>query len=281
MRTRRRGSRRMSMRKRRERMRTIRRRVLMILGITVLGVLAMAQDLRTCLADLILRGTKAIQTAAVGRDVQTEITLEEMNVYALQLGAYDNGEHAQSEMSRLQNENVLCVVWQREQMRLVCDAAKTKNALSAGTAKGQDAWVIADSCPEVVLRVSTDAAGMEDVRMLLTLPDVLFSALCAGEESVSGITARTKPVAQSARIAYPDNTLYTQLAQSLINWCTLMDNAVQTFGEATAMPYARVTMCTLCYELRQALIADAAQSAASTASAQRTPSTAADVMPPA
>ena len=50
-------------------------------------------------------------------------------------------------------------------------------------------------------------------------------------------------------------------------------------NEADARSYAAITICMLCRELRLALEGQA--SAASTASAQRTPSTAADVMPPA
>ncbi|MBR2941938.1 MAG: hypothetical protein IKB82_00940 [Clostridia bacterium] len=279
MRLRRRRNARMSTRKRQEAVRTIRRRVLFGLGIAALGLMAMTADVRSYLADAVLRSMGAVQTAAW--DQHAEVTLEEKDVYALQLGAFDNGQRAQDELNRLQGERVPCVLWQRAQMRLVCDAAWSKAVLSAAAAGDRDVWVIADTWPQVVLRITADAAGIEQVCTLLHLPDALFDSLCAHQESISAIAARAKQAAQPALTAYPDNALYTQLAQSLVNWCALMENAVQAFGEEAARPYARVTMCTLCYELRQALISYAAQSAASTASAQRTPSTAADVMPPA
>ena len=82
------------------------------------------------------------------------------------------------------------------------------------------------------------------------------------------------------RSAHPESALYTQLAQSLVNWCTLMEQTRQETDEAAARRYAAVTICTLCRELR-IVIANQPASAQSTASAQRMPSTAAEVMPPA
>ena len=54
-----------------------------------------------------------------------------------------------------------------------------------------------------------------------------------------------------------------------------MEKTLAQTDEAEARSYGAVSMCMLCRELRQAL------SASNTVSAQRTPSTAADVMPPA
>ena len=115
------------------------------------------------------------------------------------------------------------------------------------------------------------------MRTLLLLPDELLSAL-SGEEVLTGLLERTRSQAVAALHAHPEHELYTQLAQSLCNWCALIEGTLETQGEAAARSYARVTVCTLCYELRRTLIA---QSEESTASAQRTPSTAAEVMPPA
>jgi len=244
-------------------------------GVLLLAGMAMAPQLRESFMDAVYRAMGAVQAMALPIAAQTQITLPKKTVYALQLGAYDSGERAQNELIRLSGEGTLCVIWQREQMRLVCDAAGSKGKLASGAAQGNDAWVIREELPEVVLRVSADAPSMDAVRSLLTLPDALFERLCAEPEALEAIVAQAREEALLAQHAHPDNALYTQLAQSLVNWCNLMDSAREGHGDAPAASYARVTMCTLCYELRQALIAE------STASAQRTPSTAADVIPPA
>lgn len=262
-------------------MRTLRRRVLIAAGIVLLAGLAMPQELRTTLMDAARRGLHAVQVFALPQGAQAEITLPEMNVYALQLGAYDSGERAQDELTRLGGEGTLCVIWQREQMRLVCDAAQRKGSLAAEAAQGHDAWVIEEKMPEVVLRVNADTAALEAVRELITLPDLLFAKLCTGGEELQQLTQQTREKASRALSEHPDHLLYAQLAQSLSNWCALIEEMQRAYGEARALCYARVTICTLSYELRQVLIEAGVQSAASTASAQRTPSTAADVMPPA
>lgn len=256
-------------------MRLIRRRAMIAGGVLLLAAMAMAQPLREGIADIAARGMDAVQTLAWSYAAQAQITLPERTVYALQLGAYDNGEHAQREMVRLCGGGTLCVIWQRAQMRLVCDAAESRERLNMDAAQGADAWVIRDELPKVVLRIDADAGAIDAVRDLLTLPDTLFAALGAQEEEFAALVASAREAAQKAQGAHPENALYTQLAQSLVNWCNLMDSTVSSHGEAVARSYARVTMYTLCCELRQALIAE------STASAQRTPSTAADVMPPA
>ena len=256
-------------------MRNVRRRAMIAGGVLLLAAMAMAQPLRERISDIAARGMDAIQTMASPARAQADITLPERTVYALQLGAYDSGKHAQDELVRLCDAGTLCVIWQREQMRLVCDAALSKGKLSSAAAQGRDAWAIRDTLPEVMLRAQGHAGAMDAVRDLLTLPDTLFAALCSQEEEFAALVASARETAKKAQNAHPENALYTQLAQSLVNWCNLMDSTVSSHGEAVARSYARVTMCTLCYELRQALIAE------STASAQRTPSTAADVMPPA
>ena len=245
--------------------------------VLLLASLAMAPQLKERIADAAYRAASAVETLASGAG-QTQITLEEKTVYALQLGAYDNGEHAQRELRRLMDEGVLSVIWQREQMRLVSDAAGNKRTLSLEAAKGNDVWTIRDTLPEVVLRVSADAKALSNARDLLTLPDRVFEQLCTEPDRIGENLALVREAASRALTAHPDNALYTELAQSLVNWCQLMDDARETYGDQFAVSYGRVTMYTLCYELRRELLA---QSEASTASAQRTPSTAAEVMPPA
>ena len=224
-----------------------------------------------------MRSGVAAVSAALPRSSEAQLTLPELRVYALQLGVYDSGERAQAEMQRLTEGGVPCVIWQREQMRIVCDAALSRDALDVRTVQAIEAYAIAETLPEVVLRVEADSAALEGVRTLLLLPDELLGAL-AGDEPLTALLERTRAQAEAALAAHPEHVLYTQLAQSLCNWCALIEGTRSVQGETVARGYARATVCTLCYELRRTLIA---QSEESTVSAQRTPSTAAEVMPPA
>lgn len=219
--------------------------------------------------------------ASYRQSTQAQVSLPRMRVYALQLGAYDNGERAQRELERLYAAGTLCMLWQREQMRLVCDAATRKAALDASAARGNETWIVEEELDEVNLRIGADAQRIDAVRSLLLLPDAMLGQLCEEGAQLSDLCAKARTQAEAALDAHPDHLLYTQLAQSLINWCALMENTRATQGEAAAICYARVTLCTLCTELRRALLQEDAYSAPSTASAQRTPSTAAEVMPPA
>lgn len=206
---------------------------------------------------------------------QREITLPEMNVYALQLAVFDSGERAAAEAKRLQQAGVRCVIWQQERMRIVVDAALSREALHPDAAKGREAYVISDTIEGMTLRLQADAIGIEQAKELLQTPDGVLNSILTGKESMQDIVLRTRMLAGGAVGAHPENALYTQLAQSLVNWCDLMEKTLAQEDEKEARSYGAVTMCMLCRELRQAL------SALSTASAQRTPSTAADVMPPA
>ena len=206
---------------------------------------------------------------------QLDMKLEAYDVYALQLAVFDSGERAASELSRLQNLGIRCVIWQKTRMRIVADAAFSREKLNISTAKGQEAYVIREPLPEVSIRLSADASGVAQAKRLLESPDQILHALAQNDQPLEAIIAQTRELAESAKDTYPENALYTQLAQSLLNWSALMEKTVAEADEAEARSYGAVIMCTLCRELRQAL------SASSTASAQRTPSTAADVIPPA
>ena len=67
--------------------------------------------------------------------------------------------------------------------------------------------------------------------------------------TLSDILADVQTRARRAVSAHPENTLYTQLAQSLVNWCALMEET-----PTGTRPYARATMALLCRELRRALV---------------------------
>ena len=214
-------------------------------------------------------------TQAFSQSAQIEMTLPAYDVYALQLAVFDSGERAASELKRLQEQGVRCVIWQREKMRIIADAALSREALDMDAAKGREAYVISDALEEVSLRLSADAVGAAQARELLETPDRILRQLAQRETPVDAIVSQTKALAEAALDAHPENALYTQLAQSLLGWSSLMEKTIKDAGESETASYGAATMGLLCRELRQALIAS------STASAQRTPSTAADVMPPA
>ena len=281
MRTRRAVHSRTGRRRRKERIKRGLRRALITVGVIVLGFMAMAPPLRAYLSEMTAQSLRSIRVFAAGKAAQTEIELEERQVSALQLGVFDSGARAQSELDRLREEGVLCVIWQRDQMRLICDVEMARSALSTAAAQGRDAWIASETLPGVVMLVSADAKSLNAVRGMLTLPDALLTRLCAEDEALESLLAEAKAAAEAALDVYPEHLLYAQLAQSLSNWCALMEGMIQQHPMEIAQAYARATMYTLCYELRQALIAQNDQQLASTASAQRMPSAAAEVMPPA
>ena len=68
-------------------------------------------------------------------------------------------------------------------------------------------------------------------------------------EVLADVLADVRAQAQRGVSAHQENTLYTQLAQSLVNWCALIEKTPN--GDK---PYARATMALLCRELRRALV---------------------------
>ena len=237
-----------SERRRRRRAARMRRRFLTAAGVLLLGALAMAPGLREKLRSL----SWDVQAFSGGAQ-QAELTLPEREIYALQLAVFDSGERAASEARRLQAKGVRCIVWQREKMRIVSSVALSREALDLNTAKGEEAYVIRDTMEEVPLRLSCGAAEMAQVQTLLETPDSVLMRLLANDEALEGILADTAAIAGQAVGSQTENALYTQLAQSLVNWCALMEKTMTETDEKSARSYAAVTMCTLCRELRLAL----------------------------
>ena len=217
-------------------------------GVLLLGALAMAPGLKEKLRNL----SWDVQAFSSGAQ-QAELTLPEREIYALQLAVFDSGERAASEAKRLQAKGVRCIVWQREKMRIVSSVALSREALDMETAKGEEAYVIRDTMEAVPLRLSCGAAEMAQVQMLLETPDSVLIRLLTGEEPLSDILTDVASVVSQTVGSHPDNALYTQLAQSLANWCALMERTMEETDERSARSYAAVTMCTLCRELRLAL----------------------------
>ena len=217
-------------------------------GVLLLGALAMSPGLREKLRSL----SWDVPTFSAGAQ-QTELTLPEREIFALQLAVFDSGERAASEARRLQDKGVRCIVWQREKMRIVSSVALSRDALDLDTAGGEEGYVIRTTLEEVPLRLSCGAAEMHDVQALMETPDSVLTRLLTGEETLEEILAGVAGAAGCAAGSHPENTLYTQLAQSLVNWCALMEKTMQEADERSARSYAAVTMCTLCRELRLAL----------------------------
>lgn len=235
-------------RRRRQRAARMRRRCMIAAGVLLLGTLAMASGLKEKLRNL----SWDVQAFSSGAQ-QAELTLPEREIYALQLAVFDSGERAASEAKRLQAKGVRCIVWQREKMRIVSSVALSREALDMETAKGEEAYVIRDTMEAVPLRLSCGAAEMAQVQTLLETPDSVLIRLLTGEEPLSDILTDVASVVSQAAGSHPDNALYTQLAQSLANWCALMERTMKETDERSARSYAEVTMCTLCRELRLAL----------------------------
>ena len=250
----------------------LRKRLLIAMAIMgAIAALALSPQIQGELAGW----AKNIQTFSP-QSVQQEITLPEYDVYALQLAVFDSGERAASELERLQRLGVRCVIWQRERMRIVADTAFSRDALNVNAAKEQEAYVIRDTLKAVSLRLSADALSVAEAKVLFELPDkTLRSIIEDVQMPLDQIAEDVRAAAQQALPTHPENELYTQLAQSLVSWSALMKSALEESDEKEVRSYGAVSMCLICRQLRQAL------SALSTASAQRTPSTAADVMPPA
>lgn len=263
-------------RRRRRQQQLVRRRLAIAAIAAMLGAAAMSDGLREKLSESMEKGRYAAQVFAGEREACRELVLPGRKVYALQLGVFDSGERAASEAQRLEQSGVRCMIWQRDKMRIVSGVALSREELNTDSAKGHDVYVISDALEEVSIRITVGAQAIEEVCTLLQLPDQLLEQLMESNEAhLPALVQQTRGLAQAAQQAHPENALYTQLAQSLLNWCALMEQT----DAGSAVEYAKVTIYALCHELRAAIARQA--SAESTASAQRTPSTAAEVMPPA
>ncbi len=237
------AKRRLTSRQKRQRMKKIRNRVLLALAVLALASAAMAPDLRAYLTAKIRGG---VQAFADLRAQEVEVTLPERKLYALQLGVFDNGESAENERERLAALGIPCVVWQDAQMRLMADAATSRETLTGETA-GQARFIAEETLPRVDMRLSAGKSDAQEAAELLHLPDEALSRL-EGGETLETVLADVRAQAQRGVSAHPENMLYTQLAQSLVNWCALIEATPEG-----ARPYARATMALLCRELRRTL----------------------------
>ena len=242
-----------SQRRKQQRRQRAARRLTVVLIVVLLGFAAMSAGLRDKLGGMARRGMAAVQAFAAGENARAELTLPEREIYALQLAVFDSGERAASEAERLQQDGIRCMVWQREKMRVVSRVALDKAALDVSVPGGQKGYVISETLPRVAMRLTADARSVADAQALIMLPDALLLDLLAGDRELGAVVSDTRAQAQAALAAHPENVLYAQLAQSLVNWCGLIDAVQREDGAQDARSYAALTMCTLCRELRAAI----------------------------
>lgn len=217
------------------------------------------QNAAAGIADAVSDAFAAMRTGSFllrEKPVTVELTLPERSIFALQLGVFDDGERAALEAARLQDAGVRCVIWQGERMRIVSAAALSRDALDMRSAGGREAYVLRETLPAVTLKIGAGEQAAAQAEKLLMLPDSVFFRLVQNEETdVAQLLLETRQAAGQAMAAHPENALYTGLARSLNAWCDLMDNVVQAQPPGQARAYAALTMCTICRELRAALIA--------------------------
>lgn len=131
--------------------------------------------------------------------------------------------------------------------RFGSSTAATSRETLLGETAGQTSFVTEETLTRVDMRLSAGRSDGNDAARLLHLPDEALSRLESGE-ALADVLADVRAQAQRGVSAHPENTLYTQLAQSLVNWCALIEKTPN--GDK---PYARATMVLLCRELRRAL----------------------------
>lgn len=268
-------SQRQKRRRRRSRLQAGRRLVIASLAALV-GTAMLSPQMRTAFGSAWAACLPAVGVFAAPEAAQAEITLPAQRVYALQLGVFDSGDRAAAEAKRLAEAGVPCMVWQRDKMRIVSAVAQDRESLRGADTATAEGYVIEDETESVTVRITAQADRIERVRELLLLPDAALAQLLDRDGApLKEIVSHVREKADPARTAHPENGLYTRLAEGLMSWCEWAERA----GARAERSCAAAAMYALCRELRLSVSDQASE--ASTASAQRTPSTAAEVMPPA
>lgn len=230
----------------------------MIFAVVFLTMLGAALSVRSVRHEIVsmLRRTSAVQTFFAGKSSQAELTLEQHEIYALQLGVFTDGARALAEAERLKKQGIRCIIWQHDQMRIISAVALSRHALDTPGMGAEDGYIIREVLPAVSLRLEAESSALANVQNLLLMPDHILLELL-GEEGrkLQDILRDTRLSAEAAKTAHPENILYTQLSESLIAWSDLISGVMKEDGEQAARSYAAVTICTLCKELRTALMA--------------------------
>ena len=197
---------------------------------------------------------KRIWLADDEKTEQAVLTLPERELFALQLGVFDDGSRAAAQAARLESLGIQCMIWQREKLRIISSVALEKDRLDISGAKDQPGYVIGVKLEALNLRLEAGADALAAVQSLLAMPDgILMDLLEHPQKSLHEIVIQTRSAAEEALDAHPENRLYTQLAKSLQDWCDLMDDMLLKGHGEQVRSFAAVTICALCRELRTAL----------------------------
>lgn len=192
-------------------------------------------------------GIDWIQSYCLPRAESATLTLDEMTVYALQLGVFDSGTRASEEAKRLEEQGAPCVIWQREQMRLICAVAFSAEELSAEAAKGMETYVYRDVFPAVTVKLTANRGETEEIRALFALPDEVLNSLLTNRTiALDELCSHVREIALRQQNKHPEQPVHAQLVQSLLDWCELC-------GKNANHDYAAAAMSTLCRELRRTL----------------------------
>jgi len=223
-------------------------------GILLLCAAAAVFLAARCLDAECMQWLKPVWTEDGAKTKQTTLTLPEREIFALQLGVFDDSSRAAAEAQRLESLGIRCMIWQREKLRIISSVALEKERLDMSSAKDQQGYVISVKLDALKLRLEAEKEALEAVQKLLIMPDsILTELLKEPHKGLHEMVMQTRIAAEEALRAHPENQLYTQLAKSLQDWCDLMDQTLRQSREDQARSYAAVTICALCRELRAAL----------------------------
>ena len=142
-----------------------------------------------------------------------------------------------------------CAIWQENVMRLIAAVSDARESIDQGAAKGQESFIIAKTLEKVEIKLSAEENSVSAAAELMCLPDETLIRLMKGRDTLPDILAKVREKAESAVGEHPENELYTQLAQSLLNWCALIERT-----DNNSYAYAGATMALLCMELRRTLL---------------------------
>ena len=142
-----------------------------------------------------------------------------------------------------------CAIWQENVMRLIAAVSDTRESIDLGAAKGQESFILAKTLEKVEIKLSAEENSISAAAELMRLPDEILIRLMKRRDTLPDILATVRGKAESAVGEHPENELYTQLAQSLLNWCALIERT-----DNNSYAYAGATMALLCTELRRTLL---------------------------
>lgn len=212
-----------------------------------LVIACMSPQLRSGFLRYAAQGIVWIRSCFLPHAESVTLTLDEMTLYALQLGVFDSGTRASEEAKRLEEQGAPCVIWQREQMRLIGAVAFSPEELDSTAANGLETYVYRDIFPAVTVKLTANSGETEEIRALFALPDKVLKILLTNRQvNLEELYAQVCEIALRQQNKHPEQPVHAQLVQSLLDWCELC-------GKNANRDYAAAAMSTLCRELRRTL----------------------------